>query len=302
MKKRVGLSIYKLQEKYGDKKAIEIAASVGADAIDFNFLDSVCDFRDPKSLHSKSDDEIISYYSDLKKHADSLGIEIHQTHGTGRGYVNDKEKDRALIANNRIDCMATKALGAKTCVIHNPSTMMLPKAEPQLMRDLSFDMLSNMIKNAQKYDIKIASETFGDAVFFNCVDFFGIIEEFEMSCDKIFAVPELRDNFTVCVDTGHSNKAMRFGNPTPADVIRRVGKNTSVLHLNDNDTFTDQHKIPMTGCIDWKDVFDALDEVGYDGVYNMELFLSHFGDEFMIETAEFAVKVMRNILTERYGK
>lgn len=47
---------------------------------------------------------------------------------------------------------------------------------------------------------------------------------------------------------------------------------------------------------------DALDEIGYGGIYNMELNLRHFGDNFLIETAEFAVKVMRNMLTERYGK
>ena len=47
--------------------------------------------------------------------------------------------------------MATKALGAKFCVIHNPSTLMLgPNADPQLMRDLSFDMLTNMVNNAKK--------------------------------------------------------------------------------------------------------------------------------------------------------
>ena len=55
--------------------------------------------------------------------------------------------------------MATKALGAKFCVIHNPSTLMLgPNADPQLMRDLSFDMLTNMVNNAKKYDIKNISK------------------------------------------------------------------------------------------------------------------------------------------------
>ncbi|MBR4762233.1 MAG: hypothetical protein IK086_06320, partial [Clostridia bacterium] len=68
------------------------------------------------------------------------------------------------------------------------------------------------------------------------------------------------------------------------------------------DTLTDQHKIPMTGTIDWKDVFDALDEIGYTGIYNMELALRHFGKDFQVETAEFAVKLMRYILKERYGE
>ena len=73
-----------------------------------------------------------------------------------------------------------------------------------------------------------------------------------------------------------------------------------MLHLNDNDTFTDQHKIPKTGCIDWEDVFNALDEIGYNGIYNMELNLSHFGGDFLVETAEFAVKVLKYMLKQRY--
>ena len=81
-----------------------------------------------------------------------------------------------------------------------------------------------------------------------------------------------------------------------------LGDKISVLHLHDNNKLKDQHKIPMTGDIDWNDVFDALDEIKFDGVYNMELNLKYFGESFMKETAEFAVKVMRNMLDTRYGK
>lgn len=104
---------------------------------------------------------------------------------------------------------------------------------------------------------------------------------------------------TTCVDTGHSNKAVRFGQPSAGDVIRMLGGSISTLHLNDNDGVLDQHKIPMTGTIDWSDVLDALDEVGYSGIYNMELSLGHFGKGFEKEAARFAVKVMKNMLSER---
>lgn len=76
----------------------------------------------------------------------------------------------------------------------------------------------------------------------------------------------------------------------------------TTLHLNDNDTFEDQHKIPGMGIIDWDDIFSALDEIGYKGVYNMELNLYHYGKNFVVEVAEFAVKVMHHMLKERYGE
>ena len=98
------------------------------------------------------------------------------------------------------------------------------------------------------------------------------------------------------MDTGHTNKASRFGFPKPPEAIRQLGADITVLHLNDNDTLTDQHKIPMTGTIDWADTMRALEDIGYNGIYNMELNLRHFGSGFEIETAAFAVRVMRHML------
>ncbi len=74
----------------------------------------------------------------------------------------------------------------------------------------------------------------------------------------------------------------------------------TVLHLNDNDTLTDQHKMPFSETIDRNGTFDALDEIGYDGVYNMEVALGFYGKERMEETAAFAIRVLRNYLSKRY--
>lgn len=304
MKRLVGISTFLLQEAFGDKRAIEIAAEVGADAIDFDLGNNRDCFSNREgSIYSKGKDAIVEYFSDIKKHADNCGIMICQTHGKGPGFKNIKEQDDLLVKDTELDCLATSILGAPVCVVHNATSIFLgPTPDPELMHSLSFDLFSRTIPYAKKYGIKIATETFGDAVEYEACDFFGNIGEFEKAYNTIKSVEELKDHFTVCVDTGHSNKAMRFNNPTPGDVIRRIGGDISVLHLNDNDTLTDQHKIPMTGTINWNDVFNALDEVGYNGVYNMELELRHFGKGFMVETAEFAVKVMRHFLKERYGE
>lgn len=303
MDRLVGISIGALQKKYGDIRAIEIASEIGADAVDFSIDDNDADYRNEDSIYSKGKDAIIEYYTKVKERADSIGIKINQTHGKMPGFRNIQSEDEALVKNTELDCLATSVLGADTCVVHNATSIFLgANPDPELMHKLSFDMFSQILPFAKKYNVKIATETFGDAVRYSACDFFGNIEEFEKAYKAIKDIDELKDNFTICVDTGHSNKAMRYNNPTPADVIRRLGSEVTVLHLNDNDTFVDQHKIPMTGTIDWNDVFNALDEIGYSGVYNMELSLGHFGKNFLVETAEFAIKVMKNILRERYGK
>ncbi len=304
MKRKVSISIGELQEQFGDIKALDLAKEMGADAVDFNTCGWKWDYRNPDSVYSKSDDEICSYYAGVKKHADSIGLEIGQTHGQIKGFIGKTEDDEALIKNGRIDCMAASVLGAPYVIIHSVTTIFMgPDCPSKTMHALNSDMFNRLIPFAKQYNVKIASETFGDATGLGCCDFFGNINEFIKSFNRVRAVGDNANWLTTCVDTGHSNKATRFNNnPSPADVIRMLGPNVSALHLNDNDTFTDQHKIPMTGTIDWKDVFDALDEVNYQGNYNMELNLRHFGKKFAVETAAFAVKVMRFMLDERYGK
>lgn len=301
--KKVGFSIGPLQRKYGDEEAIRFAKSIGADAVDFDTCHPHYDYRKPDSIFHKSDDEIISYFTGIKSLADSIGLEISQTHGRIEGFTADSEWNDAMVKNARLDCLAAKALGAPVCVMHSVTTIKMgPECPSKTMHDLNFEMFCKYLDFARQYGIKIATETFGDAPSKGCCDFFGNINEFMKSYNRVAAHGDNADYFVMCADTGHSNKATRFNNnPSPADVIRIMGSKTEVLHLNDNDTLTDQHKTPLTGCIDWNDVFDALDEIGYSGVYNMELNLGHFGKGFEKQTAEFAVKVMRHFLDTRYG-
>ena len=304
MDRLVGISIGGLQKKYGDLKALEIAKEIGADAVDFNTSNTPWwDYQVPESVYAKSDEEIIAYFTALKHRADELGLIISQTHGRLRGFRRNEDENAAILENARLDCLVAHTLGAPVCVVHSVATgLMGPDTPAEEMREVNFKWFSAILRYAKQYNVKIATETFGDSPKYKICDFFGNADEFMASYERICAADGNADYMSICIDTGHSNKAMRFGNPTPANVIRRAGKHVSVLHLNDNDTLTDQHKIPMTGCIDWKDVFDALDEVGYAGVYNMELNLSHFGEAFMIETAAFAIKVMKHLLKERYGE
>lgn len=304
MKRKVSFSTGHLAKTHDLFGMLDVAKHVGADAVDMNIGNKKrYDYRCPDSIYSKSREEFTAYFEAVKRHADELGIEICQTHGRISGYKNVPEEDAALLENLKLDCLATKLLGAKICVVHTATTINLGKDAPEeLMYKLNRDLFAGVLPYAAELGIIIATETFGDATGKDCVDFFGDIEHFVKGYEDVLADnPRYADSFKICLDPGHSNKAMRFGNPTPANVARRLGGNIVALHLNDNDGMTDQHKIPMTGNIDWKDLMDALDEIGYDGYYNMEIALGHFGENFMVEEAEFAVKVMKNILQSRYG-
>ena len=302
MKRKVGISTFDLQKLYGDRRALEIAHEIGADAVDFNLCDAY-DYRESGNLYAMGDEAVRAYCSDLRAYADALGLEIYQTHGRGTGFRNDPAEDDALIENARLDCVATAALGAQYCVFHTATTIFIdPSLGAALMHRLNDEMFARILPHAKENGVIAATETFGDATGKGCCDFFGNMNEFLTAFDRVADMADWRDSFCVCMDTGHTNKATRYNrNPDPAEAIRMLGKRIRVLHLHDNDTLTDQHKIPMTGCIDWNAVLDALDEIGFAGVYNLEVVLRHFGESFAIEEARFAVAVMKQMLRERYG-
>ena len=57
-RKKIGISIGSLQRIYGDKKALEIAANIGTDSVDFatHYFDKqIWDFRETTSIYHQGD-------------------------------------------------------------------------------------------------------------------------------------------------------------------------------------------------------------------------------------------------------
>lgn len=300
-KGKISISIGGFQQWYGDRRALEIAKEIGAEAVDYD-LSCVYNYRREGNIYAKSDEEIVAYAKEMATCAAELGLEIGQTHGRGEALRGEEhvEFNHHQLENLRRDFLFTAALGAPICVIHAVPTVAFPlDAAPQLLRDANFRLFTAACGFAKQYGVKVATETFGDAPPHDLCDFFGNIDEFIKSYNRVCAVEDYKDHYVTCADTGHSNKASRFGNPTPADVIRMLGGSLACLHLNDNDTLTDQHKLLTTGCIDWDDVFDALDEVNYQGNYNLELNLTHVSQHFAVEEGAYAIRVLKEILRMR---
>ena len=158
-------------------------------------------------------------------------------------------------------------------------------------------MYEKAIPFAEKYKVNIALETFGAANVKGARirDFFADPIVFKRQFDMLDTSYK-----TMCVDSGHTHEAESFWVPSPAEMIRFLGKDVTILHLHDNNGHYDDHLLPGQGNINWKDTFEALDDIGYNGVYNFELALK-FAGSMLEEYTYFIGRYLRR-LVDNYGK
>ena len=294
MNNRISLSVIDFQEKYGDKGAIDAAAKLGLSIIDFDLSPHHVD-KDG-DVYTLGKDGVKEYFASIAAYATERGVKIGQTHGRFNGYGNTPEGDEIFKKNAELDCIATAALGSKYTVFHTPAHNHVGDLPDERMFEIGVSLFSIALPFAKEHGIKIAAETHGTASKYNKMEFFGIPENLLELIKRVRETSPAGDALCVCVDTGHTNLATNMGYPSVGDVIRLLGSLVEVLHLHDNNGIKDQHKILGTGIIDWKDVFAALDEIGYAGYYNLETMLKHFGDGFEEAEAEFSAKVLKHML------
>ena len=316
MERKVSIYLGTFQRRYGVKRALEIAKNiVGVDAVDFT-LSHYYGSREGKRgelsnfAYEGGREAVIEYFSEIREYADSLGIKIVQTHGRGTGIFNDPIEDPLCLIDGAYDCLATKILGAKHCVMHAPPSYKLVGVSEEEQYELHYKMFSSLAPAAAENGVKIALETGGNSGRnYEIFGLFAHADHFIRASERFINNKDFKDLFCYCVDTGHSNMAAHHeGEPTVPDLVRRLGSAVEVLHINDNEGKTDMHATPMhvshrlMGNLDVWDLMRSLDEIGYKGYYNLELGFNLYGKNFAIEEAIFAVKAMKNLLQTHYGE
>ena len=83
------------------------------------------------------------------------------------------------------------------------------------------------------------------------------------------------DQLKICLDTGHLHLVNGRGQAelSQGDFIRQAGKDLCAMHITNNSGGGDDHLMPFSSRfgVDWKDVMLALNEIGYDGLFNLEI-------------------------------
>jgi len=200
----------------------------------------------------------------LKKLADSLGIEIAVLHALfppGMHLMSPREEERHTAVKYGEACVGlAEDLGAKVLVFGSPATRMIP---PGVHRDdvwkWAVDALKCWSETAERVGACIAVEPLNrfETNFVNDVG-------------EALAVAKAVESeaVRVMIDTFHANiEEVSF-----RDAIRKAGGDLAHVHISDSN-----RQMPGRGHIDFREVFEALKEIGYRGYVSLELFKTYAG-------------------------
>ncbi|MCQ2427044.1 MAG: sugar phosphate isomerase/epimerase [Clostridia bacterium] len=263
----------KIAKSFGLEAALSDIKAAGFEYIDF-WLCSYCEKQDAPMRQPDWKSWVESTAALIK----AYGLKVGQCHAHWR--LKDEIAEDFGInppTKTTLRCFeASEMLGTHRLVFH-PLERWMPldtncPADEARERILKANAVhfGEMLPEAEKHGVEIHIEN-----LFDHKKKYGIYGE-SFPCgtaEDLIAIGDMigSDRIRFCLDTGHANIN---GLDVPA-MIRKLGKRLGSLHLNDNfghigPVYEDLHLFPGYGLLDWKEIFAALEETGYDGTINCE--------------------------------
>ncbi len=206
---------------------------------------------------------------ELREVVEELGVAMPQAHlliSANVATADDEARQRDIAAVMRQIELCAR-MGIEVGVIHpggdRPATL-VDQHKEEGRRIESFAQLS---VHAGERGVALAVENMNDAKAgatgaLGRRTFGATIPELHELIDVVGA-----PNIGICLDVGHAHVQ---GVPM-AEAVRQCGRRLIALHIQDNDGLSDQHLAPGRGSIDWEAGIAALREIGYEGIFNLEI-------------------------------
>lgn len=287
---------YPLKKYFGEKAGLTMLKNAGFDAVDYS-LD--VGFKPNVLPELTTDEDIFAFYEAVRRHMDEIGIIASQTHAPhGKSPVDDNGvplPEEVEMYKRAIK--VTAILGAPYIVIHPVTYGVLSSDYERGMRATKalYDQLTDTLV---EYNVKLGVEnmfTYDYTHYYYC----------STSCSNGRDLMEHAnmmnsDRYCVCLDIGHASVV----GLDPVKVIRQVAPKLELVHVHDTYGPYDSHCIPGECSTKWPGVMRALKEVGFKGVFSMELAIfgkaSKIDPSLMEDYAGIAAKVARFLVKEYF--
>jgi sugar phosphate isomerase/epimerase len=119
--------------------------------------------------------------------------------------------------------------------------------------------IEQLLRVAQPLGVRIAVE-----VLTNELSRAGSLAHFVE--EGVTAIDDLAGELGICLDFGHAHL-----DGDVVDAIETVSEHLIATHVHDNGGRTDDHLLPFAGSIDWPGALTAIQKVGYEGAFMLEI-------------------------------
>ena len=156
---------------------------------------------------------------------------------------------------------AAAALGIEYAVMHpNAANLPMRKYNHKEQLDATMQLLEPFVEHAHRVGLNVVLENM------RVVPGLFHVHRFGQSPDEICDVADAL-GMGICWDFGHAN----ISGVKQSEGLAYVGKRLKVIHVNDNGGIEDEHILPFTGSVDWRDAMHGLALAEYEGLFNFEL-------------------------------
>ena len=298
----ISVSTWSLEARFGAKKMFEMMRDAGILAADYNIDDWIGNRAqmDARPNSQRTEEEVIAYYSEIRRYADEASITIGQTHAAfGPIGIYTGELRAEMIKTTINAIIATSVLGAPYIVIH-PLNISGRLYDEQLdaCRELNRSFFAELIPYLKKYNVKVGMENMwgmdSQQIIRPCV-----CSRPEEILDYINMIDP--DCFCACPDLGHFVLTGGDTNDTPAGAIRKLGSQVKLIHAHEVDGSRDNHSAPYDFAkpMDWNEIADALRDIQYDGTLNFEIggyFYNRFPDELVADALRYVAAIGKQMI------
>lgn len=275
--------------RYGMRRALEMIAEAGFDAVDLSF-GKVNPNDDP--LHRPDRD---GFALSLAAHARELGIGFVQAHAPFRVKYSDKFDRTTPAYDDVVRALEFAAAAGIPCVVVH--ALKTPPDDLSLdYREVSRRYYLSLAPYCEKLGVVIAVEN----LFYReerTGTYYGLFPTPRMMTEFVRSLNRSVDLlcFSVCCDLGHT----AVTGLAPEQYIRGMSADLlGSLHVQDTDFLGDRHTLPYMGKQDWDAICRALADIGYRGDFSFELpkYLAAYPDELLPAALEFAAATGRYLI------
>lgn len=273
-----------MTDKLSYADTLRLIANAGFDGVDCSFFDMT------KDDSVWCGDGWKEFAMELRGVAEELGLVFRQAHApfpSARG----QEPYDTVIRQRIIRSMEAAALlGVENIVVHPIHYGSYVENKEQQFAD-SVEFYRELLPYCEEFGIRVCTENMW------AMDKAKVIRDSlcarpEEFCALVEAVGS--PYLGACLDIGHT----ALVGQDPANMIRRMGKTITCLHVHDVDYLRDKHTLPFMESLDWEAIAKALGEVGYwgDFTYEANNFLKKLPQELWEDGLQLMAAVGRYLI------